>query len=143
MSLLEATAVWLGIGNFDTKVVSGCETVVSGSTLDGLLESEAFAVSEERTPDGSETGTVAVSVPSEFVITTGTDTIDASLCEGCAKAVEMAPAEIGTEVTRVVSEREIVTGIDTTGGLLVDSTSPEVAPPLVAPPSLDVGVGSV
>ena len=58
---MEATAVWLANGNVDTKVVSGFETVISG-TLDGLLESEAFAVSEERTPPGLEIGTVAVSV---------------------------------------------------------------------------------
>ena len=62
MSLLEAAAVWLANGNVDTKVVSGFETVISGGTLDGLLESEAFAVSEERTPPGLEIGTVAVSV---------------------------------------------------------------------------------
>ena len=62
MTLLEATTVWLAIGNVDTKVVSGFETVISGGTLDGLLESEAFAVNEERTLPGLEIGTVVVSV---------------------------------------------------------------------------------
>ena len=59
---MEATAVWLASGNVDTKVVSDFETVISGGTLDGILESEAFAVSEERTPPGLEIGTVVVSV---------------------------------------------------------------------------------
>ena len=54
--------VWLANGNVDTKVVSGFETVISGGTLDGLLESEGFAVSEERTPPGLEIGTVVVPV---------------------------------------------------------------------------------
>ena len=56
--------------------------------------------------------------------------------------MEIAPFEIGTDVTRVVSERDIVTGIDTTAGLLVDSICPEAAPLLVLLPPLDVGFGS-
>ena len=134
-ALFEASAVWVATGKCDMKVVSGFEIVIFGGTLDGLLESDASTVSEDRTPPGFEIGTVAVSVWSDFEITTGIDTTEGSepLFEGCAKAVEIAPPglEIGTAVTTVASERDIVTGTDRTGDLLVVSACPELAPSLV------------
>ena len=130
--------------------MSGSVTVVCGATLDGLLESDISAASDDKTAPGLEIGTVVVSREPDSDITTGTDTMEglAPLFEGCAKAVEMAPPEIGTDVTRVVSERDIVTGIEITGDLLVVSTCSELGDSLVAgfvtslPSSLVVGFGS-
>lgn len=116
-----------------TNVVSGFVTVVCGAALDGLLESDTFAASDDKTAPGLEIGTVVVSREPDPDITTGTDTMEglAPLFEGCPKAVEMAPPEIGTDVTRVVSGRDIVTGTEITGDLLVVSASSELGDSLV------------
>ena len=127
MALSEAPAVWLSNGEGVKNVVSGFETVICAGALDD--EADASAESDDRMPPGFEIGTTVVSVWSGFEMTTGTDTTVGmeSLCEACARAVEIAPPglESAIEVTTVLSERVIVIGTDSAADLLVSALGSE------------------